>query len=84
MLNIIRKIQQRTAAIESKYSKNAAWLNTAHASYLDAVNAPCPIPNGNPCLNLECQGFDSREQDYRDIMKTLAFDGAHDVLTPGR
>ena len=94
MLNIIRKIQQRAASIESKYSANAEWLNAAHGSYLaatahqwcpnirrDETDHQCALP-ANPCLALECQGPDSREQDHRDIMKMLSFDGAHDIMTP--
>ena len=97
MLDNIRKIQQRAASIESKYSEPTAWLDSAHTSYLDAIahqwspnirrdeiahqcptlvgrtcfdleclylkntSAQCALP-ASPCLDLECQGFDTREQ----------------------
>jgi len=63
MLNNIRKIQQRAQAIETNYKKFNEWLNEAHATYTNIV-APhtCPIPSGRPCLDLDCLGFDGREQ----------------------
>ena len=51
-----------------------AWLDSAHTSYLDAIAhqwSPnirrdeiahqCALP-ASPCLDLECLGFDTREQ----------------------
>lgn len=78
MLNNIRKIQQRAEAIETNYKKFNQWLTASHASYLDLVHGHqwspnirrdasqaayvCPIPSGRPCLDLDCLGFDGREQ----------------------